>query len=250
VNRDEAKEILLLYRPGAAGAEDPQIDQAMAVARADPELGRWFETHRAFQKAMRAKFREIEAPEHLKIALLAGQKVIRPEVWWRTPVWLAAAAAIVLLLGLAWVWLRPPAPDRFADYSDRMASMVQREYEYRMDWKTTDMHQLRQKIAAKGGPADYELPKGLEKLKLTGGAVMPWRNNPVAMVCFDRGDKQMLFLFVMKRSAVKDPPPESPRSPRLAKVNELLTASWTVGEKTYLLAGPQEPEFAQKYLVR
>lgn len=76
---------------------------------------------------------------------------------------------------------------------------------------------------------------------------MPWRNNPVAMVCFDRGDNQMLFLFIMKRSAVKDPPPESPR---LAKVNELITASWTHGEETYVLAGPQEPEFAQKYLVR
>jgi hypothetical protein len=116
-----------------------------------------------------------------------------------------------------------------------------------MDWQTGDMRELREKIAAKGGPADYELTKGIAKLKLTGGAVMPWRNNPVTMVCFDRGDKQMLFLFVMKRTAVKDPPP---KSPQLAKVNDLLTASWTSGDETYLLAGPQEPEFAQKYLVR
>ena len=247
MNRDEAKEILMLYRPGTADAEDPAVEQAMTLACHDPELGRWFEDHRAFQTAMRAKFRAIEAPEHLKMALLAGQKVIRPEVWWRAPVWLAAAAAIVLLLGLAWVWFKPAVPDRFGDYQNRMAGMVQRESEYWMEWKTTDMRELRQKIAAKGGPADYELTQGLEKLKLTGGAVMPWRNNPVAMVCFDRGDKQMLFLFVMKRSAVKDPPPEPPR---LTKVNELMTASWTRGEETYFLAGPQEPQFAQKYLVR
>ncbi len=246
MNRDEAKEILMLYRPGTADAEDPQIQQAMEVARRDSELGRWFENHRVFQEAMRAKFREIEVPEHLKIALLAGQKVIRPQVWWRTPVWLGAAAAIILLLGLAaMVWFKPSAPDRFADFRDRMAGMAQRESEYHMDWETADMRELRQRIAAKGGPADYELTKGLEKLRLTGGAVMPWRNNPVAMVCFNRGDNQMLFLFVLKRSAVKDPPPESPR---LVKVNELLTASWTQGEATYLLAGPDDAEFAKKYL--
>ncbi len=238
----------MLYRPGTADADDPLVQQAMVVARQDPELARWFETHVAFQSAMRAKFREIEAPVHLKMALLASQKVVRPAVWWRSPLWQwAAAAAAIVLIGFAWLWFKPAIPDRFADFQDRMARMVQREPEYWMDWKTADMANLRQKIAGKGGPADYELTKGLEKLTLTGGAVMPWRDNPVAMVCFDRGDKQMLFLFVMKKAAVKDPPPEKPR---LAKVNQLITASWTRGEDTYLLAGPDEPDFASKYLVQ
>src|ERR1035438_6159798 len=40
------------------------------MARQDSELGRWFEQHRAFQKAMRAGFQQIEVPAHLKISLL------------------------------------------------------------------------------------------------------------------------------------------------------------------------------------
>jgi len=72
VNPKEAKAILLLYRPGTADAEDPQIAQAMEVARRDPELGRWFTNHRRFQEAMRRKFRQIKVPSRLKIALLAG----------------------------------------------------------------------------------------------------------------------------------------------------------------------------------
>ena len=55
----------------------------------------------------------------------------------------------------------------------------------------------------------------------------------------------MLFLFVLNRSAIKDPPPAAPR---LAKVNALLTASWTQGDKAYVLAGPEEVNFLQKYL--
>jgi hypothetical protein len=247
VNSSEAREILLLYRPGTADVADPQVAEALELARQDPELGRWFEQHRAFQKAMRAKFQQIEVPAHLKDSLLirgaASSPVMTPKPRWRSPLWLTAVTAVVLLLGLAGMWLKPRAPDRFANYQDRMVSEALREY--RMDLVTNDMQQIRQFMAQRGAPADYHVTRGLERLQLTGGGLLTWRSHPVSMVCFDRGDKQMLFLFVMKRSAVKDPPPATPR---LASVRQLLTVSWTRGDNTYVLAGPEEADFVEKYL--
>jgi hypothetical protein len=149
----------------------------------------------------------------------------------------------LVLVGLAGLWLRPPTPDRFANFQARMVSSALREY--RMDIVTKDMGQLRQFLSGRGAPADYQLTKGLERLPLTGGGRLTWRGNPVSMVCFNRGDNQMLFLFVMDRAAVKDPPPEKPQ---LAKVNALQTASWTQGDKAYVLAGPEDADFARKYL--
>ena len=94
----EAREILLLYRPGTAEAADPQMAEALELARQDPELGRWFEQHRAFQKAMRAKFQQIEVPAHLKASLLirgaVAPKNLPPQSWRRSPIWLTAAAAL------------------------------------------------------------------------------------------------------------------------------------------------------------
>jgi hypothetical protein len=58
----------------------------------------------------------------------------------------------------------------------------------------------------------------------------------------------MLFLLVLNRAAVKDPPPE--RIPRVGKVRRLMTASWSEGNNTYLLAGPDEPDFVRKYVGR
>jgi hypothetical protein len=247
VNHSEAKQILLLYRPGTADASDPQMVEALALAGRDPELGRWLEEHRAFQKAMRAKFHQIEVPAHLRTSLLiqgaVRSQMIAPQAWWRSPVWLAAAAVVVLLLGLVGVWLIPRAPDRFANYQARMVSQALREY--RMDLVTNDMQQIRQFMAQRGAPADYEVSQGLDRLQLTGGGLLTWRSHPVSMVCFDRGDKQMLFLFVMKRSALKDPPP---KTPQLAKVREMATASWTRGDNIYILAGPEEADFVRKYL--
>jgi hypothetical protein len=138
--------------------------------------------------------------------------------------------------------MKPRTPDRFADYQARMVRTVLREY--RMDLVTNDMREIRQFMAAKGAPADYVLTKGLEDLRLTGAGFLRWRSQPVAMVCFNRGDNEMLFLFVMDRSAVKDPPPVEPQ---LARVSKLKTARWTKDDKTYILAGPEDSDF-QKYL--
>ena len=244
MNISEAKAVLLLYRPGAS---DPQMVEALALARQDPELGRWFEQHRAFQQAMRAGFQQIEVPAHLKTSLLMqhpAQPTLAPlQAWWRSPVWLSAAAAVVFLLGLAGIWLKPRPADRFANFQSRMVSEAQREY--RMDLVTNDMHQIRQFMASRGAPDDYHVPQGLEHLQLTGGGLLAWRSNPVAMVCFDRGDKQMLFLFVLKRSALKDPPPAEPQ---VSRVSQMVTVSWTHGDNTYVLAGPEEAGFVQKYL--
>jgi uncharacterized membrane protein YbaN (DUF454 family) len=165
MNCSEAKEVLMLYRPGTTDAADPQIAEALELARRDPELGNWLEQHRAFQKAMRAKFQQIEVPAHLKASLLirgaAQPKAIPFQASWRRPVWLTAAAAVLVLLGLAGVWLRPRVPDRFANYQTRMVSEAQREYS--MDLVTNDMRQIRQFMARHDAPADYDVPRGLER---------------------------------------------------------------------------------------
>jgi hypothetical protein len=247
MNPQEAKQILLLYRPGTADAADPEISEALKLAQHDPELGRWFDEHRAFQQAMRDKFRQTEVPAHLKTSLLIRGKaqpgIVIPQVWCRRPAPLAIAAAAALMLAAVALWLQPPRTDRFANFQSRMVGTALREY--RMDLVTNDMRQVRQFLADRGAPADYDVTEGLGKLQLTGAGLLRWRSNPVSMVCFNRGDNQMLFLFVMNRSALKDPPPEIPQ---LAKVADLVAASWSRGDKVYLLAGPEESGFGSKYL--
>ncbi len=251
MNRDEAKQILLLYRPGTADAEDPQIVAAMELARRDAELGAWFNEQVQFHRFIRGKLRAIEVPPHLKAMLLARSAIIAPQPWWARPVsaiWLGTAAVVCgIILSVALLWPRPGISLQFADFQERMVSEVQRQYV--MDWKTSDMTQLRASIAAHGGQADYGVPPGLARLKLTGGGVLKWQSNPVSMLCFDRGEGRMLFLFVMKRDAVKHPPPV--RNPELGVVHNFMTASWTSGDNAYVLAGEGEKDletFARNYL--
>jgi hypothetical protein len=242
----EARKTLQLFRPGSDDASDTLMAEALELAKHDPQLDNWLEEQNRFQTAMREKFREIPVPANLKESILAQSKIIRPVPWWSDPVWMRAAASIVLLIGLSIgsfsLWKQSRVPNRFANYEARMVRSALREYH--MDIVTNDLNQVRNWMASKGAPWDFSVPKGLARLPLTGGGVLRWRNHPVSMMCFDRGDSEMLFLFVMNRSAVKDPPAEKPE---LDRVNKLVTASWTEGDKTYLLAGPEEANFLQKY---
>jgi hypothetical protein len=240
---DEIKKVLSLYRGDARDRQDPEIREALDLAAGDPGLKDWLEKHLAFHAAMRGKLRQVEVPAGLKETLLARRKIVRAPVWWRQPAW-AAAAAVILLSALAFLLFRPePPPDRFANFEARIVRTALRQY--RMDIETNDMQQVRQLLASRGAPADYEVPRGLRGLKLTGGGALKWRSNPVSMVCFDRGDQQMLYFFIADRRIMKDPPTAQLRR---GVVSDLVTASWSDGDKVYLLAGPRDPEFEKKYL--
>jgi hypothetical protein len=197
---------------------------------------------------MRGKLREIKVPERLKKDLLTKRNIVVPVApvltWWRQPTFLSAAAIVVLLGALVLLFQETPrTPDRLAHYQSRMIGTALRQYH--MDILTNDMRQVRAFMARKGAPADYEIPNGLERLQLTGGGALKWRGNPVTMVCFDRGDSQMLYLFVMKKEALKDPPPQTPQT---FEISDLAAASWSEGDKIYLLAGLAEPDFPRKYI--
>ena len=243
MTRSEARTVLQLYRPGIDDSADPEVAEALRLVSKDSELEAWYQEHHRFQTAMRQSVRNVSVPTDLKDKILAQRKIVPLSPFF--PGWLKIAAVVVTLAALSIAWMMfsgARIPDRFADYKSRMVRSALREY--RMDVSTNDLAQVRAHMASHGAPADFSIPKRLGKLQLTGGGVLRWRNHPVSMVCYDRGDKQMLFLFIMDRSAVKDPPQNAPE---MEKVSKLITASWVEGDKAYVLAGPDEADFAQKY---
>jgi hypothetical protein len=238
VNRDEAKIILLLYRPDTADADDPQIAAALALAGRDTELARWLEKHCARQFVLREKFRQIAAPAGLKEQIISEQSA-QEKIIFRRPKFALAAAAVVLLLGTLAFFIFPKhePDDTLAVYQNQMAGVALRGYA--MDLMTNDPVKIRAYLAQNHAPADFVLPAPLEKAEIAGCAVEGWRNTKVSMICFRTaksvaaGGQSDLWLFVADRASVKDAP--AGVSPQFSKVNRLMTASWTQGEKIYLL---------------
>src|SRR5436190_4628602 len=241
-----AKEILLRYRPGTADASDPEFAEALDQAERDPELGRWFAQQQAFQIAIRDRFRRLPVPAALKKNILAGYRPAVIPVRWQQPAFqvLAAAAAITLLIGVALFWSQPREDSSFAAFQSRVVRNAQRGYA--MEITSTNLGEIRRFLAAQGAHADYVLPAPLEKLPGDGGAVVRWHNKTVSMVCFNLGNHDDLFLFVASRSDLPDAPATS--EPQFTQIGRLTAASWSAGDRTYVLAGPGDEQSVRRYL--
>ena len=244
MNRQEVKRILAFYRPGI---DDPQFAEALEHVHGDPELARWFEQQCAVDAILREKLREIPVPDWLQEKILAERKIILPFAWWRKPAFVAAAAAaaVVLLLSIGLCRAALGRND-FASYRKKMAGLVSGEYE--MNLKTRDLNQIREYLAKNRGHGDYVLAKALEQMPPEGCALLHWHGKPISLICFEtgEGDENDLFLFIIDRSSLPDAPATA--EPQFAKVGKMMTASWSVADKAYLLAGHRDPEALRKYL--
>ena len=252
MNRDEAKNILLLYRPGTADVEDPQIIEALALTQRDQELARWFGEHCARQEVLRAKFRQIPVPAGLKEQIISEQAAQEKAIIWQRNIMLTAVAAtVVALLILATFWLRPQGGDNtLAIYRDRMVGSALRSYA--MDLATDNPAKIRAYLRQSHAPADYVLPAPLEKVAVIGCAIESWQGVKVSMICFRTGkplapgEQGDLWLFVVDRTLVNNAPPAGP--PQLAKVNQLITAIWSQGDKLYLLGTEGDEQTIRRLL--
>jgi hypothetical protein len=239
MTRDEARKTLLRYRPGTADAAEPDIAEALALAKQDTELSSWLDQYCAQQEILRAKIRQIPVPAGLKEQIISERVVFTQRRFMRRVVALAAASVVIILTGWwATAFLQhPPNDDTFANYRGRMVSAALRGYS--MDFESSDTAQIRDYLARQKTVEDYQLPAGLQKATATGCAIKSWQGAKVAMLCFRTGQplppgaKNDLWLFVVDRASVNGAPAVD--SPQFAKVNKLMTATWTRGDKLYLL---------------
>jgi hypothetical protein len=238
MTREQAKEFLLLHRPGGAET-DSELAEALRLAANDPELSQWLEQHREFTANITKQFHAIEPPADLKARIMAGAKapVEGPRPVRRLALW-AAAAAIILVVASVDFWISRNNADArtFANFRSRMTSFALRTYQ--MDIVTNNAAAVRDYLAAKGAPADFPLTPSLEKLPVKGGGRLSWQNQPVAMMCFALANNETAFMFVIDQKGVEKPV----RAPQLKSGPGVNSVTWSKEGKLYLLAASETPE--------
>lgn len=251
---DEAKDILLSYRPGADDQQDPATREALRLAEQDAELGQWFAEHRARQSAIRAAFRSIQPPKGLREQILSERPrlPVKHNFWKPATLILAGATLLFLtLIGIEWKRHRDVQSElSFDSYRGRMVRGALRMYS--MDLETNNLVAIRGYLGQRQARADYTLPAPLAETPTTGCGVLTWQGHRVSMICFDSGrplkpgQKTDLFLFVLNQNAAGNAPKDA--VPKIVPVNRMMTASWTEGDLTYILAAEGDEGFLRKFL--
>lgn len=250
----QAKDILLLYRPNSPDANDAEFTDALARVSQSPELKSWFENHCAVQETIRAKFRQITVPDGFKEQIISEYKARQASRQMRRRVMLAAAAMLLALGVIAALQLHQRArianEESLAVYRSRMVRSVLLAYS--MDLETNDLAQVRSYLSQHQALADWVLTPTLERTATTGCGVLKWQGRPVSMICFRTGkslapgQKSDMYLFVIDSNDLRERP--GANIPEIAQVLELMTASWNAEGKTYVLAVEGDETLLRKFL--
>jgi len=257
VNSQEAKQILLLYRP-AVDREDPDFAEALALTNADLELNTWFKQHCAFQNAARAAFNDIPIPEGLKEQILSERKAHLTLTSRRRALVAACAVVVIAFCGvLSFRTIFPPKPTldySFANFHTNMIGVIIR-YPV-MDIPTNNVQAIRSYLAQHGQSNLVSTPAvdkivQMPNIAGTGGKKLDWQDKPVAMICLNSGrnadpKKPDLFLFVVDNGSITGPPP-GPTPVITQDRKGIVSGSWTSGNKTYILAGLGDKDFLKQY---
>ena len=242
MTHDEAKIILLRYRPGTTDREEPEMREALALAQVDEELSRWLADNGTSQQLLRTTFKQIQPPEGLLQQIISEHAASQRASANRRRFARIALVAALVLVGIIgstlWLGSRPQADNTLAIFEQQMAGYALRGYY--MDLQTNDADQIRAFLRQQQAPADYALSRPLQKATLLGCAVEGWQSGKVSMICLATGTpvaaggKNDLWLFVVDQKSVADAPKDS--QPHFDRVNRLATAVWSEQGKLYLLA--------------
>ena len=246
MNYEEAKLILQAYRPSGQDISDPLVAEALERARRNPELKKWFAEGQAVDLRVQAKLRTaVVVPPELKANLLSLEKISRAESRLRRPLWLAVAAAVILLLALSAFWLRPQDPAQLAAFREKMVhySMEEREH---VTFESSDIAKIQEWLQSHGIKTDFDLPGGLHGKYAEGCRVVDWNGQKATMICFVLPGHQHVDFFVMDRAGLPELSENS--GLRFAQIDSVKTMAWAKGNRVCLLTGNADKKFLLKLL--
>lgn len=245
MNREEAQFILGAYRPNSEDAHDPQFQEALALARLDPELGRWFAEQQALDRAFAAKIHGRPVPADLKAQLLLARTTVRRRAWWRRPVWLAAAACLAVLFVAAGSLLRPRASAAdFAAFRGAMTAVASDMSDHVDVWGL-DTDGYRKWLAERRGASDFVLPAALADKGIAACKIVAWQGHQVTMLCLKFGGWHV-DVFVVNSSDL--PGVALGSTPEFFADAGATIAAWRRDGNIYLLAGTMPKSDLQQLL--
>jgi hypothetical protein len=250
MNREEAKSLLMIYRPGTTDPTDPQISEALAFAKNDAELSIWLADQLARHESLAQSFKNISAPAGLKEQILSEYAASqRTSALYRNVI--PAVLAVVMVVFL---FVRGFTPSQVRDndiktFRNRMAGAALRGYV--MDYETNNLAAISNFLRDHQAPSEFVLPTGLAKLEPKGCSVQTWQKGRATMICFHTGRPQKasvksdLWLFIVDAATVKG---GIDGLSQFGKVNSLNTAVWEKQGKIYFLGVEGEESLVKSYM--
>jgi len=223
-------------------------------------LKAWWETRKAFDRAVSSKLSAIPLPADLHATIMAGHKIEQMTPRYHLPYWFSAAAAIVVLcIGFAPRYWPSTTETKVASLAANTVSspkaLANHDYEKGVfDYLDSDDISLamsspdHDKVAAwlkqRNSPTG-SIPSKMASLPSAGCQTFAVHGHTVSLICFSLADGGYAHLIIVEKSALADPPGNSPQFTQNGAWN---LATWSDDNHSYMLA-TQDDAIQLKHLL-
>lgn len=147
-------------------------------------------------------------PQHLTGLAGAGKRTVSR---WRRRTWQAAAAAVLLCVGLAagyaaglmGIGFGPSAGDRLAEGAIEAHTVYSAERRHAVEVAATDAEHLKTWLSNRTGVALILPDLSDQQFRLLGGRLLPTDDGPAAMLLYEDGAGERVSIYVTASSAEK-----------------------------------------------
>lgn len=196
MNKAEAKLVLSNYTLGEPDKADPRFEEALEVAKANPELMAWWNRAKENDSLIRDRLQEFAPPPDLRTALQASlENVSKGQARRRLLsrcLGLAASVAIMAVVYLQFI------VDRSDEYS---GPLVERAFNYsfdgpRLKYFNKDTAKITDWLEQQNFELPSQLPPRFLAQKGIGCRPLNWSDSKVAIICVDA--EVVYHLFIAK----------------------------------------------------
>ena len=259
-------QILESYRPGEGLESDPEVREALHRATADPQLAEIRQASEAFDAAFAAKIRAVQVPSDLKASILEAARAqgsapheasprMEDEntfIKWIHPVFLGAAAAIIILLALSFTYLIQPGGnqgeiERLMEENRLMATADQLYRSLNPSFRSNQPSEVIAHLRNHGGVLPAGLAGSLVPEESFACDVIDINGQSVSVLCFKGPDgSKSMHLFTFPRSAF--PEVEVSPNPRIHSSDGSCCATWIEDDHIHVLYSDKGEENLRQVL--
>jgi hypothetical protein len=219
-------------------------EEARAMVEHDAELGAWVASRTEFDERMSAAMDDIPIPGHLheKLLRMAGKPLpVKRRIMPRAVMWLAAAAALVLIAG---VWWMNDAKTK-GWQSEALAKVQLVEHGMSpLQHRARSLDQLMALVSGENLLMPQTLPAALMSLRTFGCRTIQVAGKPATIVCFELAPGKEVHLVVMNAADLNSAPPQ--KSPVFSTQGGWTMAAWSDGSQSFMLATSADAEMLKK----
>ena len=254
MNNDEAKFILIAYRPSGEDSSDAQMKAALDLTQRNPGLDAWLKLEIERDTKIAAALQSAPVPPSLRNEILAGAKISafsgKARRFWFT--WLPLSAA-ALLMASAVTWFLTenerlhssrytatplPLPPELAGWQ-KVALSTLESGKMQFNAASPKPQVLADWLKNHGSPGNLALAKSrlnLTKLASLGCTVLTVDGQRVSIVCFQLpgGEGEVHLAMTNRQGQPGAPSTEQP--PAFVQHGNWATAQWCEGEQWVMVA--------------